>query len=386
MPPRILLVPLLCLAACNVGNPSDGEPPPPAGEPDFALERIVEGEGAAVVHLASPPGDARLFLVEQRGRILVVENGAVLSTPFLDVVDRISSGGERGLLSVAFHPQYAQNGFFYVNYTDPVGDTRVVRYRAGTNRNVADAASATLILHVPQPYSNHNGGLVAFGPDGKLYVGMGDGGGAGDPDETGQDPAELLGKLLRLDVDAATPYAIPADNPYVGQAGRRPEIWAMGMRNPWRFSWDRTAQLLYVADVGQNRLEEINVVPAGQGGLNYGWDLMEGTDCFEPRSGCDPAGLLRPAVVYTHADGCSVTGGFVYRGQDIPSLRGHYLYADYCEGWIRSFRYENGGAVDQRSWPDLPNVGRITSFGEDSRGELYVLPHDGSVYKVVPAP
>lgn len=379
MRPRIALC-LLALAACSDGNPSDGQPPP-AGETAIRLAPVASGL-ASPVHLAAPAGDARLFVVEQPGRIRIVENGALLPTPFLDITDRVGAGGERGLLSVAFHPQYAANGFFFVNYTDRAGDTRVERYSVSTDRNRADPASARLVIGIDQPYSNHNGGLVAFGPDGKLYIGMGDGGGSGDPQETGQDPMQLLGKLLRVDVDGAAPYAIPADNPYAGRTDRRPEIWALGMRNPWRFSWDRTAGLLYMADVGQNRLEEIDVVPAGQGGVNYGWDLMEGSECFEPRDGCDRTGLTLPALEYSHDDGCSVTGGFVYRGQDIAALRGHYFYADYCQGWIRSFRYAGGQAADARSW-DVENVGNITSFGEDSRGELYVLSSGGGVYRIV---
>lgn len=380
MTPRILLC-LLSLAACDGSNPWDGQPP--AGEAAIRLQAVVTEGLASPVYLTAPAGDARLFVVEQPGRIRVVENGTLLPTPFLDLAGRISSGGERGLLSVAFHPQYAQNGFFFVNYTDTRGDTRVERYRVSTDRNRADPASAQLIIQVTQPYANHNGGLVAFGPDGKLYIGMGDGGGGGDPDETGQDPLQLLGKMLRLDVDGALPYRIPGDNPYAGRTNPRPEIWAMGLRNPWRFSWDRTANLLYVADVGQNRLEEVNVVPAATGGANYGWDLMEGSDCFEPREGCDRTGLTLPVAQYTHDDGCSITGGYVYRGQDIPALRGHYFYADYCEGWIRSFRYASGQAADARSW-ELENVGSVTSFGEDGRGELYVVSTRG-VYKIVAA-
>lgn len=336
------------------------------------------------VHLTSPASDARLFIVEQPGRIRIVENGQLLPTPFLDIVAKVSSGGERGLLSVAFHPQYAQNGQFYVNYTDKAGDTRIERYRVSANRNLADPASASLVLHVRQPYSNHNGGLVAFGPDGMLYVGMGDGGGGGDPEEAGQDPLQLLGKLLRIDVDAAQPYGMPANNPYAGRPGGRGEIWALGMRNPWRFSFDHTAKLLYVADVGQNRLEEVNVVPAGEAGVNYGWDVMEASDCFEPGSGCPRAGLTLPVLEYTHDDGCSITGGFVYRGQAIPGLQGHYLYADYCEGWVRSFRYTDGQAADKRSYP-LPDVGNISSFGEDSQRELYLVSHRGTVHRIAPA-
>jgi glucose/arabinose dehydrogenase len=374
-----ILTLLLAVAACDDG-PSDGEPP---GDADIRLQRVVEGLQSPV-HLAAPAGDPRLFIVEQPGRIRIVENGGLLPTPFLDIRAKVGSGGERGLLSVAFHPQYAQNRTFFVNYTDLQGHTRVERYRASADRNVADPASAELVIAIEQPFANHNGGQVAFGPDGRLYIGMGDGGGAGDPRETGQDPMQLLGKLLRLDVDAARPYAIPAGNPYAGRTDGRPEIWALGLRNPWRFSFDHTASLLYLADVGQNRLEEVNVVPSGQAGVNYGWDVMEATDCFEPSSGCNPSGLTQPVATYTHSEGCSVTGGFVYRGQDIASLRGHYFYADYCNGWIRSFRYASGQVADAREW-EVENVGNISSFGEDGRGELYVIAHDGGVYKIVPA-
>ena len=379
--PRTLLA-LLLLAACSGSEPGDpGETP---GQPALRLVEVASGLQSPV-HLTAPAADARLFIVEQPGRIRIVENGQLLATPFLDIAAKVSSGGERGLLSVAFHPKYAQNGFLYVNYTDQAGDTRIERYRVSANRNVADAASASLVLQVRQPYSNHNGGLVVFGPDGMLYVGMGDGGGGGDPEEAGQDPLKLLGKLLRIDVDAAQPYGMPAGNPYAGQSGGRGEIWAMGMRNPWRFSFDHTAKLLYVADVGQNRLEEVNVVPAGQAGVNYGWDVMEASDCFEPGSGCAREGLTLPVLEYTHDDGCSITGGFVYRGQAIPGLQGHYLYADYCEGWVRSFRYAGGQAVDKRSYP-LPDVGNISSFGEDAQRELYLISHRGTVHRIAPAP
>ena len=373
---------LLALAACNDDGPSNGGPPP--GETAVRLQRVAEGLQSPVF-LTAPANDTRLFIVEQPGRIRIVQNGSLLPTPFLDISGRVSSGGERGLLSVAFHPGYAANGTFFVNFTDTRGDTRIERFRVSADANRADPASAELVLTVAQPFSNHNGGLVAFGPDGRLYVGMGDGGGGGDPQETGQDPLRLLGKLLRIDVDAARPYAIPPDNPNAGRTDRLPEIWASGLRNPWRFSWDRTGGMLYVADVGQNRLEEINAVPSGQGGLNYGWDEMEGSDCFEPSTGCNRTGKVLPVAEYTHADGCSITGGYVYRGQDLAALRGHYFYADYCDGWIRSFRLENGQATDARSW-DLENVGNVSSFGEDARGELYVISHAGAVYKLVAAP
>lgn len=380
MTPRTLL-PLLLLAACSGSEPGDpGETP---GQPALRLVEVASGLQSPV-HLTAPATDARLFIVEQPGRIRIVENGQLLPTPFLDIAAKVSSGGERGLLSVAFHPGYAQNGQFYVNYTDKAGDTRIERYRVSANRNLADPASASPVLHVRQPYSNHNGGLVVFGPDGMLYVGMGDGGGGGDPEEAGQDPLQLLGKLLRIDVDAAQPYGMPAGNPYAGGSGGRGEMWALGMRNPWRFSFDHAANLLYVADVGQNRLEEVNVVPAGEGGVNYGWDVMEASDCFEPSSGCSREGLTLPVLEYTHDDGCSITGGFVYRGQAIPGLQGHYLYADYCEGWVRSFRYADGQAADKRSYP-LPDVGNISSFGEDSQRELYVISHRGTVHRIAPA-
>ncbi|HEX5871447.1 MAG TPA: PQQ-dependent sugar dehydrogenase [Longimicrobium sp.] len=382
MTPRIPLALLLAAAAGCSDGPSDGGPP--VGETNIRLQLVAEGLQSPVF-LTAPPNDARLFIVEQPGRIRIVQNGTLLPTPFLDIAPKVSAGGERGLLSVAFHPQYATNRTFFVNYTDTRGDTRIERYRAGADPDRADPATAELVLTVAQPFANHNGGLVAFGPDGKLYIGMGDGGGGGDPQETGQDPLRLLGKLLRIDVDAARPYAIPTDNPHAGGTNPLPEIWASGLRNPWRFSWDRTANLLYMADVGQNRLEEINVVPAAQGGVNYGWDVMEGSDCFEPSSGCERAGLTLPVAEYTHSDGCSVTGGYVYRGQDLPALRGQYFYADYCEGWIRSFRYANAAAADARSW-DVENVGNISSFGEDARGELYVVSLSGGVYRIVAAP
>jgi glucose/arabinose dehydrogenase len=290
------------------------------------------------VHLTAPPDDVeRVFIVERPGRIRVVRNGTLLGAPFLDLTGVVLSGGEQGLLSLAFHPDYATNGHFFVNYTDLDGHTRVERYTVTAAPDVADPASDLTILSVEQPFSNHNGGQVAFGPDGMLYIGMGDGGGeGGDPLRHGQNRATLLGSLLRIDVDAASPYAIPPDNPFVADPSAAPETWAYGLRNPWRFSFDRHTGDLYIGDVGQDSREEISFQPAASpGGENYGWKVMEGTACFSPRNGCSQAGLVPPVLDYTHADGCSVTGGFVYRGVE-PTLAGRYFFADVCQTWERS--------------------------------------------------
>ncbi|MSR07105.1 MAG: glucose dehydrogenase [Gemmatimonadetes bacterium] len=357
-----------------------GEPAAPAAV-KLRLEPVATGLSSPL-YVTAPLGDARIFIVEQIGRIRIVKNGQLLATPFLDIRSKVASGGERGLLSVAFHPSYAANGFFFVNYTDLNGDTRVERYHVSSNADVGDPASAKPILSVAQPFSNHNGGHVLFGPDGYLYIGMGDGGSGGDPQGNGQNRNTLLGDLLRIDVNNGDPYAIPATNPFVGQPGIRGEIWAWGLRNPWRFAFDRSAVLLYIADVGQNQWEEVNVASATAGGLNYGWNVMEGTHCYPSGTGCTSAGLVQPALEYSHTDGCSITGGFVYRGSRIPEIAGHYFYGDYCSGWIRSFRYVNGKAQDQTQW-DIPVVSTLSSFGEDGLGELYVMSQGGEVYRIV---
>ena len=288
------------------------------------------------------------------------------------------------MLSVAFHPRYAQNGFFYVNYTDRNGDTQVERYRVSLDPDVADPASAHPILHVGQPYSNHNGGHILFGPDGKLYVGMGDGGSGGDPHRYGQDRTTPLGKLLRLDVDRGDPYAIPPDNPFVNESGARPEIWAYGLRNPWRMAFDWTTGLLYIADVGQNKWEEVNVQPVTAAGLNYGWNRMEGAHCYGLPV-CTKTGVVLPALEYDHDEGCSVTGGAVYRGKRLPFVAGHYFYSDYCTGFLRSFTYENGIVTNRHSW-NVGALGSVLSFGEDGAGELYILSGNGGVYKLIEQP
>jgi glucose/arabinose dehydrogenase len=336
------------------------------------------------VYLTSPANDSRLFVVEQAGRIRIVKDGSTLQQPYLDISERVRSGGEQGLLSMAFHPDYRNNGFFFVNFTDRSGDTRVERFRVSSNPDVADGSSSKLVIGIDQPYSNHNGGLVMFGPDGMLYIGMGDGGSGGDPHRNGQSRNALLGKILRLDVTRGDPYSIPPGNPFAGGSGGKPEIWAMGMRNPWRFAFDRSAGLLYIADVGQNQYEEINVEPASRAGLNYGWNIMEGDHCYRD-DGCNRDGLVLPKITFDHSDGaCSVTGGFVYRGGAIPALAGHYFYSDYCAGWLRSFRFANGSVTDRRSWT-VSDLGHVVSFGEDSSGELYILTESGRVMKIIGA-
>ena len=378
---------LAALAALAALVPAS-RPATAAGEPAFhrawgiALQTIASGLDHPV-HLTSPPGDARLFVVEQPGRIRVIDGGRLLERPFLDLTDRVLDGGERGLLSVAFHPRYARNGFLFVNYTDRHGDTRIERYTASRDSNQADRSSATPILSIAQPYANHNGGLVAFAPDGMLWIGMGDGGSAGDPHGNGQNPGVLLGKMLRIDVDHGHPYSIPRDNPFVDRPGMRPEIWATGLRNPWRFSFDREGRTVVIGDVGQNEWEEIDVAPLDAAGLDYGWNRMEGRHDFRPRAD-DRTRLTPPVLEYGHRDGCSVTGGLAYRGRRIPALRGHILFSDYCSGWIRSFRYDRGGAADLREW-QVGDAGTVVSFGEDAAGEAYIVSHDGRIFRLVPA-
>ena len=364
---------VLATLACNSDStgPGDGGNPLPPGL-TLKLDPFISTGLSAPVFLTQPLNDGRIFVVEQSGRIRVLRDGTLQTTPFLDITSRVLSGGERGLLSVAFHPNYATNHFFYVYFTTQTnGDIRIERFTTTSNPEVADPASTKLILttaHSSQ--ANHNGGLLAFGPDGMLYAGLGDGGGGGDPFGNGQNFNALLGSLLRLDVDHGDPYAIPADNPFVNQAGRRGEIWAKGLRNPWRYAFDPPARLLYIADVGQGAHEEVDVVAFDDAGLNYGWNIMEGASCYNA-STCNQTGLTLPIIDYGHNGPCSITGGYVYRGSAIPEIRGHYFYSDYCAGFLKSFRYENGSAVDQKDW-GLTNSS-VTSFGLDFAGEMYMM-------------
>ena len=349
----------------------------------YRLVEVVNGLKNPLYVTAAKDGSGRLFVVEQDGLIRVIRDGKRLQAPFLDVKALVSrDGSERGLLGLAFHPRYADNGTFFINYTDTNGDTVVTRYRVSADDpDRADANSTDMIIQVDQPYPNHNAGQLAFGPDGYLYVGLGDGGSAGDPQRNGQNGHALLGKMLRLDVDAVnagTPYSIPPNNPFIGRPDFAPEIWVYGLRNPWRYSFDRATGDLYIADVGQNTWEEIDFQPAGsRGGENYGWNVYEGLHPFQNSQAVD---AVPPIAEYSHADGCSVTGGYVYRGNTLPDLQGTYLFGDFCSGTIWATKRDTNGAWQTRI---LMNSGMpISSFGEDEVGELYVVNYGGSLLRL----
>lgn len=353
-----------------------------SGEPGtLRLDVLFAGLDHPLLVTHAGDDSGRIFILEQTGRVLVARNGTLLEEPFLDIRDRVESGGERGLLGLAFSPRHAEDRIAYVSYTETHGDSVLARYRleSGTDDRL-DPASEEIILKVDQPYGNHNGGHIAFGPDGMLYYGLGDGGGAGDPQGNGQDPNALLGSLLRLDVGTPTGYASPEDNPYKHGNGRA-EVWAKGLRNPWRFSFDRETGDLYIGDVGQNKVEEINFQPAGSpGGANYGWNVFEGAERYKPL-GNPFSETTAPVATYTHAEGgCSVTGGHVYRGNGIPSLVGTYLYADYCSGKLWGLRYAEDA---WRSELLMESGFRVSSFGEDEEGELFVVDHGGKILRLV---
>jgi glucose/arabinose dehydrogenase len=319
-----------------------------------------------------PNGSGRLFILEKSGSIRIFQNGQLLDAPFLDITDRVnSSGNEQGLLGLVFHPNSAQNGYFYVNYTGSNGDTFISRFQA--NGDSADPNSELNLLHIPQPYANHNGGTLHFGPDGYLYAGLGDGGSQGDPNGNGQNTKALLGKILRIDVNSGQLYAIPADNPFGN------EVWAYGLRNPWRISFDKKTSDLYIADVGQNEWEEVDFVPSGQGaGWNFGWNVYEGNHDYKNNG--QTGNFVFPVVEYNHSvGGCSITGGYVYRGS-MPEWNGIYLYGDYCTGYVWGLIQVNG------QWQNKMLFGaniRITSFGQDDAGEIYMLSDGGEVYQLV---
>ncbi len=363
MPSRIALLALLLLASLA---------------PAYEAVEIVGGLSAPLFVTAPPGDDSRIFIVEQGGliRIFDFEEG-LLATPFLDLTGIVSCCGERGLLGLAFHPDYANNGYFYLNHTrwasSCAGDdecTKIVRYEVSGNPNLADPGSREELLEISQPFGNHNGGMIEFGPgDGHLYIGMGDGGSGGDPYNLSQNPTSLLGKMLRIDVDGGFPYAIPTDNPFVGEAPLD-EIWALGLRNPWRFSFDRATGDMWIGDVGQNAWEEVDHQPASSsGGENYGWRLMEGAHCYDPPTDCDDGSLTYPVHEYSHGSGCSITGGYLYRGS-ATELQGLYLFADYCNG--RVWALDPSDYSVEEIFTD-ENFGNITSFGEDAAGEVYLM-------------
>ncbi len=356
-------------------------PPWPADALQLQLVTNNLFRPVAITHAGD--GSGRLFITEQNGRIRVWDGTQLLPTPFLSISPLVSCCGERGLLSVAFHPGYETNGLFYVNYTrSGDGATVIARYSVSTtNANIANT-NATILLTIPQPFSNHNGGQLQFGPDGYLYIGMGDGGDAEDPQNNGQRLDTLLGKMLRIDVDGAAPYAIPPDNPFVGVAGALPEIWSYGLRNPWRFSFDRLTGDLFIGDVGQYAYEEINFQPAGSpGGENYGWRLMEGFHCFNPTNNCNDGSLTLPILEYSHSLGNAVTGGYRYRGAQMPQFSGTYFYGDYGAG--RIWGATNNGATWTTT--ELTNTAFLVStFGEDEQGELYITHYatNGALYRI----
>ena len=377
---------LFAIAGCSGGS---GTPPAatPASWPQIFLSTAAGGFALPVHVTHAGDGSGRTFVVEQAGRVRILDNGVALPSPFLDVSSRVLCCGEQGLLSVAFPPGFASKRYFYVNYTrTPDGATVVARYRVSIgDANAADPASEEVVLTIPQPFANHNGGQLAFGPDGYLYIGMGDGGSGGDPLNNGQSPGTLLGKLLRIDVESgAVPYGIPPTNPFLGMAGYREEIWALGLRNPWRFSFDRLTEDLYIADVGQGAVEEVDVQPAGSpGGKNYGWNVMEGGGCYASAT-CDTAGLTLPIATYDHSQGCSITGGMVYRGSEFPGLQGIYFYGDFCNGRIWGLR-KNGAGWETTVLrdPDNPPL-NITTFGEDEAGNVYVVNYaNGDLLKIL---
>jgi glucose/arabinose dehydrogenase len=374
-------------------TPTPTQPPPPVspspGESPFLLQQLeislsefVSGVEAPLFLTHAGDGSGYVFIVGQTGRIHIAgSNGELAQEPFLDISDRITAGGEQGLLGLAFDPRYAANGRFYVNYTDGNGDTVVAEYlRANEER--ADPASERVLLRIEQPYANHNGGMVAFGPDGYLYIGMGDGGSGGDPHNNGQRLNTLLGKILRIDVESGEEYGIPPDNPFA-DGGGRPEIWAYGLRNPWRFSFDRETGDLFIGDVGQNDLEEVDLLQSGHpAGANLGWRIMEASQCFESDE-CNSDGLVIPVAEYPTSEGCAVTGGYVYRGTRFPSLRGGYLFADFCGGQIWGLSAADARFGSTRARLLLQTQLGISSFGEDEAGELYVTDlTGGAVYRV----
>jgi glucose/arabinose dehydrogenase len=393
----LLLWPIVLMGCSGGGDSSSGggspaPPPPPPPALSLKLDPVGSTLSSPVFMTAVPGDNTRLFVVEQGGRIQIFDlTTKSVKATFLDLgstgSNLITSGGERGLLGMAFDPSYNANGRFYVYYTDTSGNIVIARYLTDqSNADLADSNSALVLVTIPHPLAaNHNGGMLAFGPDGCLYAGPGDGGGAGDPDHNGQNPNVRLGKLLRVDPSTGGACTFGTTNPFSGGGGD-PLIWSVGLRNPWRFSFDRLTHDLYIADVGQDTREEIDIslaVNGGGKGLNYGWNIMEGMLCFNAAS-CNQVGLTLPVLDYDHSQGCSIIGGYVYRGSAIPALSGTYFYGDLCSGFVRSLSYIGGQVTQQTDWPLLAPGGNITSFGEDAQGELYLMNLQGGLFRIVP--
>jgi glucose/arabinose dehydrogenase len=400
--PPPILVPAQAAVASSPVLPS---PLPPTSEPISTESLTIEAERfpnpsayawaviatgfESPVDIQFPPdGSGRMFVVEQPGRIRIATTSGLAKGPFLDIKDRVNSrGNEQGLLGLAFHPRYAENGLFFVNYTDHGSHNVIARYRVSGDPDFGDAASETILLSVDDPYGNHNGGVLSFGPDGYLYAGLGDGGSANDPFGHGQNTGSLLGKILRVDVDGGEPYAIPGDNPFA-KSGGRPEVWAYGLRNPWRMSFDAATGGLYIGDVGQGVWEEVDFLPAGApGGANFGWNYREGTHAF---AGTPPPGaeLIDPVAEYSHNDGgCSITGGYVYRGS-MPEWTGIYLYGDYCSGKLWGLLHTPDVSAEAKWTTNLlyETGANITTFGQDTGGEVYLADRSGAIYRLEALP
>jgi glucose/arabinose dehydrogenase len=375
------LIALAGALACSDKDAGPTSPPPP-----FTLQFIAGGFTSPVFMTQPPDDDSRMFVVQQSGEVMVFRNGTTLPTPFLDITGLLSTGEESGLLSMAFHPDYASNGRFYVCYTGADGAVTVARYHVSANPDIAVPVEDEIVLQVEHSsFANNNGGLILFGPDDMLYIGIGDGGAEGDPFNTGQNPDDSLGNILRIDVSGDSAYTIPADNPYAGSP-----VWSWGLRNPWRFSFDRTTGDLYIGDAGQENYEEVDVATAATGGgrnVNFGWPVYEGSHCFIGT--CSPAGKTMPVHEYVHVDGNpgnsanSIVGGYVYRGSAIAGLDGHYFYGDKAGTWLRSFKYTGGTATEHTLWP-VAFTSPPLSFAEDNQGELYALTRGGDLFRISP--
>lgn len=374
---------LLCVFIISVSCSKGGDPVSSSASaitnefPPITYSRVASGFEAPVQIVNAGDGSHRLFIVEKMGTIKIINKGVVLQMPFLNIKNLVSNGTEQGLLGIAFPPDFINKHYFYVDYTNKtgVGNTVIARFFLTDNPDAANSSTSKTLLNITQPFSNHNGGQIVFGPDGFLYIGMGDGGSAGDPFNNAQNTSSLLGKILRIDVESGvSPYSIPSGNPFQN------EVWSYGLRNPWRFSFDRSTKEIYIADVGQNLTEEVNVQPPSKGGENYGWKIMEGNHCYNNPT-CNTSGLILPVTVYDHNSGdCSITGGYVYRGAQSPNLNGIYIYGDFCSGKIRGLKKVGNQWISKIL---LDTNFQISSFGEDEEGTIYFADMGtGSIYKI----